>query len=230
MSTILIAFDGSHESVQSFPMAAALAGNGSDARVRILTLTPSREGPELPLPWLEGPYEEHFQKRLQAANEELERLGVPNVDAELQWNPNTSGGLNDAAAGADLMVMGTHQRGLLATLFGGSLLPKVLDHLTTPCILVPESYERQPAFRHILIANQDGMTAALPEVLRQFADGGEVRTVNADDGDRSAIAGSGNIDLAVVPYRRGHRKHADDLVKTFLYDQGTPVLVIPEAA
>lgn len=94
-------------------------------------------------------------------------------------------------------------RGLLASLFAGNATAKVLDHLTTPSALVPPSFEGEPRFDRILVVTRGGMTASLPEPLREYAARAQVRVVDADrdsEGDhethlRDAAAGleGGNV-------------------------------------
>jgi len=134
-SKLLLAFDGTREGRQALRQAAALARR-IDAEVHLLSvvhLSPGELLGESALPG--GPVElneAEMDKVVQEGLAELRRAGLK-AEGTLSRGANPARDIADVARriGADLIVLGHRDRGLLARLWSGSVGQQLIAH--APC-------------------------------------------------------------------------------------------------
>lgn len=135
---ILVATDFSEVSQHALLHALALAKR-FDARLTVVHIAPPEA--QVPIPMEPVPVEMDWQKKRAAERlarlEGFEALHMYPHEMLLKqgspW-PEISGLIEER--GIDLIVLGTHGRGLLGTLFLGSVAEQVLRHATCPVLTV----------------------------------------------------------------------------------------------
>jgi nucleotide-binding universal stress UspA family protein len=134
-SNLLLAFDGTREGRQALREAAALARR-VDAKVHLLSvvhLTPGELLGESALPGaLVESDEAEMDKVVREGLAELRREGL-SAEGTLSRGPNPARDIADCARriGADLIVLGHRDQGLLARLWNGSVGQQLVAH--APC-------------------------------------------------------------------------------------------------
>ena len=168
---ILFATDFSEVSEHALMHALAMAKR-FDARLTVVHVVP----PEIqtPIPMEPVPLEMDWQKQRAAGSmkhlEEIEPLHMyPHETVLRQGNPWPE--MAAMISSFDLIVLGTHGRGMLGTLMLGSVAEEVLRHATCPVLTVgpdvlPTLMDRQQ-LTHVLFATDfsDGSMKALPYAL-----------------------------------------------------------------
>lgn len=170
---ILFATDFSEISQRALTHALAMAKR-FDAKLTVAHITPPES--QVPIPMEPVPLEMDWQKQRATECmkhlEEFEPLQMYPHDTVLrQGNPWPEiAGLIDSRS-FDLIVLGTHGRGMLGTLLLGSVAEEVLRHATCPVLTVgpdvlPTLVDRQH-LSHVLYATDfsDGSRNALPFAL-----------------------------------------------------------------
>jgi nucleotide-binding universal stress UspA family protein len=170
---ILFATDFSEVSEHALTHALAMAKR-FDARLTVVHVAPPVI--ETPIPMEPVPLEMDWQK--QRAAESLRRLEgfeplhmYPHETVLKQGNPWPEMAGLISSGGFDLIVLGTHGRGMLGKLMLGSVAEEVLRHATCPVLTVgpdvsPTLVDRQQ-LTHVLFATDfsDGSLKALPDAL-----------------------------------------------------------------
>jgi nucleotide-binding universal stress UspA family protein len=170
---ILFATDFSDVSRHALLHALAVAKR-FDARLTVVHVAPPET--QVPIPMEPVPLEMDWQKQRAAECmrhlEEFEPLRMyPHVAILKQGNPwpELSGLIDDR--NIDLIVLGTHGRGLVGQLLLGSVAEQVLRHAPCPVLTVgpdvlPSLVDRQD-LSHVLLATDfsDGSLRALPYAL-----------------------------------------------------------------
>jgi len=170
---ILFATDFSEVSQRALMHALAMAKR-FDAKLTVVHVTPPES--QVPIPMEPVPLELDWQKQRAAAcmkhPEEFEPLQMyPHETVLMQGNPWPEMAAIIDSCGFDLIVLGTHGRGMLGTLLLGSVAEEVLRHATCPVLTVgpdvlPTLLDRQ-RLSHVLYATDfsDGSRNALPFAL-----------------------------------------------------------------
>jgi len=170
---ILFATDFSDVSQHALMHALAMAKR-YEAKLTVMHVAPPET--QTPIPMEPVPLELDWQKKKAAESlaklEDFEPLHMyPHETVLKQGNPwpEMSGIIEDK--GIDLIVLGTHGRGLLGTVFLGSVAEQVLRHATCPVLTVgPDvvaSLVDHEQLSHILFATDfsEGSMHALPYAL-----------------------------------------------------------------
>jgi nucleotide-binding universal stress UspA family protein len=128
---ILIGYDGSDCARRALELAASFAQNG--ARVTVANVA------HMISFGLPDPFAAEEQKRLLAEASELLLARGVRADTLDPLDADTADGLVRSAkkVGADLLVVGTHSRGLLARLTLGSVASAVVHHAPCSVLVVP---------------------------------------------------------------------------------------------
>ena len=170
---ILFATDFSDVAQHALMHALAMAKR-FDARLTVVHVVPPEV--QAPIPMEPVPLEMDWQKQRAAASmrhlEEFEPLRMyPHGTVLKQGNPWPELADMIDGGGFDLIVLGTHGRGMLGTLLLGSVAEEVLRHATCPVLtvgpdVVPTLVDRQH-LSHVLFATDfsDGSRNALPFAL-----------------------------------------------------------------
>jgi nucleotide-binding universal stress UspA family protein len=170
---ILLATDFSEVSQHALLHALAIAKR-FDAKLTVVHVAPPEA--QVPIPMEPVPLEMDWQKQRGAESlarlEGFEALHMYPHETLLKqgspW-PELSGVIEQR--GVDLIVLGTHGRGLLGTLFLGSVAEQVLRHATCPVLTVgPDvrtSLLEHEQLTHVLFATDfsEGSIHALPYAL-----------------------------------------------------------------
>jgi nucleotide-binding universal stress UspA family protein len=170
---ILFATDFSEVSQHALMHALSMAKR-FDAKLTVVHVAPSEI--QTPIPMEPVPLEMDWQKKRAADSmqhfEEFEPLRMYPHDSVLkQGNPWPEMADMIDSGGFDLIVLGTHGRGMLGKLLLGSVAEEVLRHATCPVLTVgpdvlPALVDRQQ-LSHVLYATDfsDGSRNALPFAL-----------------------------------------------------------------
>jgi len=170
---ILFVTDFSEVSQHALLHALAMAKR-YDSKLTLLHVAPPET--QMPIPMEPVPLELDWQKKKAAISlarlEDFEPLHMYPHEAVLkQGNPwlEMSGTIEDK--GIDLIVLGTHGRGVIGTLVLGSVAEQVLRHATCPVLTIgpdvaPSLVDREK-LSHILFATDfsEGSLLALPYAL-----------------------------------------------------------------
>jgi len=170
---ILFATDFSEVSQHALLHALAMAKR-YDSKLTVLHVAPPET--QTPIPMDPVPLESDWQKKKAAVSlarlEDFEPLHMyPHETVLKQGNPwlEMSGTIEDK--GIDLIVLGTHGRGVIGTLILGSVAEQVLRHATCPVLTIgpdvaPSLVDREQ-LSHILFATDfsEGSLLALPYAL-----------------------------------------------------------------
>ena len=170
---ILIATDFSEVSQHALLHALAMAKR-YDAKLTVVHVAPPEA--QTPIPMEPVPVELDWQKRRGAESlarlEGFEALHMyPHEMVLRQGNPWPEIRALIEQRGVDLIVLGTHGRGLIGTLLLGSVAEQVLRHATCPVLTVgPDvltSLLDHERYTHVLFATDfsDGSMHALPYAL-----------------------------------------------------------------
>ena len=142
---ILVAWDGSDHAKRALAEAVDIART-QDARLALLTVvTPPRvwPGPVVP-PISEAELAEVYEK-ISADGEALVPDGIPVSIHTTTGHPGTELLKRAAAAGHDLIVMGSRGRGAIRSAILGSSSHFVLNHATVPVLVIHQDDDDPPA-------------------------------------------------------------------------------------
>lgn len=136
MSRIVVGVDGSTTSDRALDWAVEDARRRGATIVVVHAWSMPRTDPYVPLALDPGMFEEAGRSVLRAA---VERIAAhpeaPPVETVLACESPTRA-LLEAAAGADLLVVGSHGRGGFSGMLLGSVSQHVLHHATVPVVVV----------------------------------------------------------------------------------------------
>jgi nucleotide-binding universal stress UspA family protein len=133
--SILVAWDGSEHAKRALAEAVDLART-QDARLTLQTVAaPLHVWPGYVLPISQADLDSAAEKTL-AEGEALVPDGIPVSGRTAAGDPGTELVKRAAAAGDDLIVMGSRGRGAVRSAFLGSVSHFVLNHATVPVLIV----------------------------------------------------------------------------------------------
>lgn len=140
MTEIVVGVDGSDASARALEWAVGEA-RPRKAEIRVVTAWSFPALAALPLP---GPNWEELQETARAGADQVladvDAAGLPVTAHLAQGRPAEA--LVNAAAGADLLVVGTHGRGPLAGAVLGSVSAACAAHARCPVMVVPAGASR----------------------------------------------------------------------------------------
>jgi len=170
MGTFVVGIDGSDESVDALGWALALAG--SDHRVHAVTAWtyPVAVGGGLGYGAGMAPaisYDDIESGARATLEDTLSRVdaGETELTSETVMSASPSGGLVEAAKGADLLIVGTRRHTTLDRVFVGSVAIQCAHHAPCPFVAVPAS---PPPIGNVIAVAVDGSESA-PAGLRWAA-------------------------------------------------------------
>lgn len=181
-NTIVVPYDGSPTSRRALPYAATFAKLEHDARILLLTVLPTAEGPDMLTkgPWL-GEFEKAADERLRAAAARLRRRGAKHVETRQEWSRHTAEEIISSAeeANASLIVLGTRGRSGLGRALVGSVALRLMQHSPIPCAFVPPGAQITDASigRALLAVDGDESSDAAIDVAEDLAASGVDITV-----------------------------------------------------